>query len=318
MKERASDLRPSVFQRIDRDEWSALAAGLGSPLTLGEIAALRGTGDALDLAEVEQVYVPLSRLLSLYAADARRLYRDTQDFLDGAGIDRPATTPFIIGVAGSVAVGKSTIARLLRELLSRWPSTPHVELVTTDGFLHPNAELERRGLMLRKGFPESYDRRALLDFVARIKSGEREVRAPHYSHLVYDIVPEREVVIRRPDVLIVEGLNVLQPAPHGQALALSDLFDFSIYIDADEDHIREWYLSRFLKLQRSAFADPASYFHRYASLSEAEARETAAGIWERINGLNLVENILPTRDRARLVLQKAADHSVEQVLLRLV
>jgi len=314
----ASDLRPEVFQQIGRAEWAALAAGLGSPLTIGEIAALRGTGDVLDLTEVEQVYIPLSRLLNLYAADARRLYRDTQDFLDGAGVDRPATTPFIIGIAGSVAVGKSTIARLLRELLSRWPSTPRVELVTTDGFLYPNAELTRRGIMDRKGFPESYDRRALLDFVARIKSGEREVRAPHYSHLVYDIVPGEEIVIHRPDVLIVEGLNVLQPAPQGQALALSDLFDFSLYIDAAEPHVRDWYTSRFLKLQRSAFADPASYFHRYAALSETEAAATAADIWERINGRNLVENIVPTRDRARLVLQKAADHSVERVLLRLV
>ncbi len=313
-----SDLRPSVFQQIGRADWATLAAGLASPLTPSEIAALRGTGDELDIAEVEQVYIPLSRLLTLYAAGARRLYRDTQDFLDGAGIDRPAVTPFIIGIAGSVAVGKSTIARLLRELLSRWPSTPRVELVTTDGFLYPNAELERRGILDRKGFPESYDRRALLDFVAGIKSGEREVRAPHYSHLSYDIVPGREVVIRRPDILIVEGLNVLQPAPQGQALALSDLFDFSIYIDADEADVRAWYTNRFLKLQRSAFADPASYFHRYAALSEPEARETAAGIWERINGRNLVENILPTRDRARLVLQKAADHSVERVLVRLV
>jgi len=316
--ERASDLRPSVFQRIDREEWAALAAGMGSPLTPREVAALRGTGDELDITEVEQVYIPLSRLLSLYAADARRLYRDTQDFLDGAGIDRPATTPFIIGIAGSVAVGKSTIARLLRELLSRWASTPRVELVTTDGFLYPNAELARRGLMERKGFPESYDRRALLDFVARIKSGEREVRAPLYSHLVYDIVPGEEVVVHRPDVLIVEGLNVLQPAPHGQALALSDLFDFSVYIDADEDDIKNWYLNRWFKLQKGAFADPSSYFHRYASLGPAEARETALGIWERINGVNLVENILPTRDRARLVLQKASNHSVETVLLRLV
>jgi len=318
MEERVSDLRPTVFQRIDRDEWAALAAGMGSPLTQAEIAALRGTGDELDINEVEQVYIPLSRLLSLYAADARRLYRDTQDFLDGAGIDRPAATPFIIGIAGSVAVGKSTIARLLRELLSRWASTPRVELVTTDGFLYPNAELARRGIMERKGFPESYDRRALLDFVARIKSGEREVRAPLYSHLVYDIVPGEEVVVRRPDVLIVEGLNVLQPAPHGQALALSDLFDFSVYIDADEEDIKSWYLNRWFKLQKGAFADPSSYFHRYASLDPEAARTTALGIWERINGLNLVENILPTRDRARLVLQKAANHSVERVLLRLV
>ncbi len=313
-----SDLRPSVYQQIDRSEWAALASGLASPLAAPEIAALRGTGDVLDLIEVEQVYIPLSRLLNLYAANARRLERDTQDFLDGAGIDRAATTPFVIGIAGSVAVGKSTIARLLRELLSRWPGTPRVELVTTDGFLYPNAELIRRGILDRKGFPESYDQSALLDFVARVKSGEREARAPRYSHLSYDIVPGHEIVVRRPDVLIIEGLNVLAPAPQGRALVLSDLFDFSVYIDAEEEDIKAWYLSRWFKLQSSAFADPSSYFHRYASLGPEEARETALDIWDRINGVNLVENILPTRDRARLILQKAADHSVERVLLRLV
>jgi len=304
-----------VFQAIDRAEWAALAAGMGSPLSTEEIAALRGAGDPLDLTEVEEVYVPLSRLLSLYAAGAQRLYRDTQTFLNGAA-EGPGATPFVIGVAGSVAVGKSTIARVLRALLSRWPDTPKVELVTTDGFLFPNAELQRRGLMERKGFPESYDRRALLRFVSAIKAGEPEVRAPVYSHLVYDIVPGEEIVVHRPDVLIVEGLNVLQPAPQGQALAVSDLFDFTVYVDADPDDIAGWYVDRFLALRGGAFANPESYFHKYASLTEAEAVETARGIWERINHPNLLANILPTRDRATLVLRKAADHDVERVLLR--
>lgn len=304
----------AVFQEIPRAEWAALAKGMQSPLTPAELLALKGLGDEIDMAEVEEVYLPVSRLLSIYAADARRLYDDTQAFLNGSASGSP--TPFIIGVAGSVAVGKSTISRVLRALLSRWEDTPRVELVTTDGFLYPNAELARRGIMERKGFPESYDRRALLDFVARIKSGEAEVRAPHYSHFAYDIVPEAGVVVHRPDVLIVEGLNVLQPAPQGQALALSDLFDFTIYVDADPSDILRWYQARFRKLQRSAFANPDSYFHRYAALSEAEALATATDIWERINGRNLVENIAPTLPRATLVLRKAADHSVDRVLLR--
>jgi len=305
-----------VYQPIARDAWATLAAGLAAPLTPAEIAHLRGTGDELDLDEVQQVYLPLSRLLSLYATASRRLYTESRDFLDGAGVDGPGRTPFVIGVAGSVAVGKSTVSRVLRELLSRWPSTPNVEIVTTDGFLHPNAELERRGLMDRKGFPESYDRRALIDFVTAIKSGEPEVRAPHYSHTVYDIVPGRELIVQRPDVLIVEGLNVLQPAPRGEALALSDLFDFTVYVHAATADIERWYEERFLRFQRGAFARSESYFHRYAALSEAEARATAREIWGRINGPNLVRNILPTMPRATLVLHKAADHSVERVLLR--
>ncbi|MBO9577677.1 MAG: type I pantothenate kinase [Microbacteriaceae bacterium] len=304
-----------VFHAIGRAEWAALAAGMRAPLTPAEIAALQGTGDQLDLAEVEDVYLPLSRLLSLYASGAQRLYGETRGFLDGA-VAVPDETPFVIGVAGSVAVGKSTISRVLRELLSRWPGTPRVELVTTDGFLYPNAELVRRDLLQRKGFPESYDRRALVDFVSAIKAGEPEVRAPLYSHLVYDIVPGAEVVIRRPDVLIVEGLNVLQPAPQGQALALADLFDFSIYVDAATSDIEDWYVERFLRLRQGSFADPSSYFHRYAGLSDAEAVATARDIWDRINGRNLVENVLPTRERARLVLRKGPNHVVDRVLLR--
>jgi type I pantothenate kinase len=282
------------------------------PLTEVELVQLRGIGDVLDLAEVGEVYLPLSRLLSMYARAARRLHDETTSFLG----DRSMRTPFVIGVAGSVAVGKSTVARLLRELLSRWEDTPRVELVTTDGFLFSNAELERRGLMQRKGFPESYDRRALLRFVSRIKSGVEEARAPFYSHLAYDIVPDAEVVVHRPDVLIVEGLNVLQPATAGQRLAVSDLFDFSIYVDARTSDIEAWYEERFLRLQRGAFANPNSYFHRYAELSEDEARSRARSIWAAINEPNLEQNVLPTRARASLVLRKGADHAVTSVLLR--
>lgn len=298
------------FLEIDRAEWAALAPSTPLPLGAGEIERLRGLGDSLDLDEVAEVYVPLSRLLSLYVAGAQSTASEVREFL-GQPVQ---PTPFVIGVAGSVAVGKSTIARLLRELLSRWPDTPSVELVTTDGFLLPNAELERRGLMQRKGFPESYDRRALLRFVSEVKSGAPEVRAPVYSHLVYDVTDE-EVVVRRPDVLIVEGLNVLQPPSSGR-LAVSDLFDFTIYVDARTADIENWYVQRFLRLQRGAFADPSSYFHRYASLSEEQAIARARGIWHEINGPNLEQNILPTRARASLVLRKGPDHTVSTVLLR--
>jgi type I pantothenate kinase len=299
------------FLEIDRAEWAALAPSTPLPLGAGEVERLRGLGDTLDLTEVAEVYVPLSRLLNLYVAGALATGSAVREFL-GQPV-RP--TPFVIGVAGSVAVGKSTIARLLRELLSRWPDTPSVELVTTDGFLLPNAELERRGLMERKGFPESYDRRALLRFVSEVKSGAPEVRAPVYSHLVYDVVPGEQVVVRRPDVLIVEGLNVLQPPASGR-LAVSDLFDFTIYVDARTADIERWYVERFLRLQRGAFADPSSYFHRYAALSEDEAVARARAIWNGINGPNLAQNILPTRARASLVLRKGPDHTVSTVLLR--
>jgi type I pantothenate kinase len=299
------------FLEIDRAEWAALAPSTPLPLGAGEVERLRGLGDTLDLAEVAEVYVPLSRLLNLYVAGALSTGSAVHEFLGQPA--RP--TPYVIGVAGSVAVGKSTTARLLRELLSRWPDTPTVELVTTDGFLLPNSELARRGLMERKGFPESYDRRALLKFVAAVKSGAAEVRAPVYSHLVYDVVPDEHIVVRRPDVLIVEGLNVLQPPASGR-LAVSDLFDFTIYVDARTSDIERWYVERFLRLQRGAFADPSSYFHRYAALSEAEAVAQARSIWNAINGPNLVQNILPTRARASLVLRKGADHTVSTVLLR--
>jgi type I pantothenate kinase len=300
------------FLEIDRDEWAALAPRMPLPLTETELVQLRGLGDVLDTREVSEVYLPLSRLLSLYAKGTREIHDSTTEFLG----QKSRSTPFVIGVAGSVAVGKSTTARLLRELLARWDDTPRVELVTTDGFLLPNAELERRGIMDRKGFPESYDRRALLRFVTQVKSGASEVRAPFYSHLHYDIVTDAEVVVRQPDVLIVEGLNVLQPASAGHRLAVSDLFDFTVYVDARTSDIARWYQERFLSLQQGAFANPRSYFHRYASLTEDEAREKATDIWKRINEPNLLQNVLPTRARASLVLRKDSNHAVSSVLLR--
>ncbi|WP_179872997.1 type I pantothenate kinase [Microcella indica] len=312
MPEASAARETSPFVEIDRRRWAALAPATPQPLTEQELVQLRGLGDSLDLREVAEVYVPLSRLLNLYAAGARDLHSATRSFLGESG----RSTPFVIGVAGSVAVGKSTIARLLRELLSRWKDTPRVERVTTDGFLLPTAELARRGILHRKGFPESYDRRALLRFVSRIKSGVEEVRAPVYSHLTYDRVPDAEIIVRRPDILIVEGLNVLQPPGPGASLAVSDLFDFTVYVDARTSDIAQWYEDRFLALQSGAFVDPRSYFHRYAALSHEQAIAKAREIWREINEPNLVENILPTRARASLVLRKEHDHTVSTVLLR--
>src|SRR5919199_240130 len=306
----------SPFAEFDRETWGRLRLATPLTLTQADLDRLSGLGDRIDLDEVEQVYLPLSRLVGLYVAGVEGLHAATSTFLGEA----PDRTPFVIGIAGSVAVGKSTTARILRELLSRWPGTPRVELVTTDGFLLPNAELERRGLMQRKGFPESYDRRALLRFVMAVKSGTDEVAAPVYDHLVYDIVPGASVVVRQPDVLIVEGLNVLQPAgprPDGRpGIAVSDFFDFSIYVDAHIDDVWGWYVQRFLRLRETAFSRPESYFHRYASLSDGEAVRTAEHIWTTINERNLVENVLPTRPRATLVLTKGADHSVRRIRLR--
>jgi len=304
------------FVEMDRAEWAALAESAPLPLTADEVTRLRGLGDPIDLDEVETIYLPLSRLLNMYVGGIGALHQVTSAFLG----ERSERTPFVIGVGGSVAVGKSTTARVLRELLARWPDTPRVELITTDGFLYPNSVLEQRHIMARKGFPESYDRRALLRFVAEVKSGAEEVRAPRYDHLTYDILPGDQVVVRRPDVLIVEGLNVLQPAHLDEegrsALALSDFFDFSVYVDAQPADVRRWYIDRFLRLRETAFADPDSYFHRYAALTDAQAAATAEQIWSSINERNLVENILPTRGRATLVLTKGADHAVTRIRLR--
>ncbi|WP_448263414.1 type I pantothenate kinase [Microbacterium aurum] len=302
----------SLYREVDRAEWAALASGIQNPLSETEVVQLRGIGDRLDLTEVREVYLPLSRLLSTYAENTKRLGAETAAFLR----EPDTTTPFVVGVAGSVAVGKSTIARLLRELMSRWPGTPRVELVTTDGFLYPNAELERRGIMSRKGFPESYDRRALVRFLTDVKSGAAEARAPFYSHVRYDIVPDAYVTVRRPDVVIVEGLNVLSPPPTPNDVAVSDLFDFSVFVDADADDIAGWYVDRFLALREGAFSNPSSFFNVFAELSDAEAVETALGYWNDINLPNLRENVEPTKHRATLVLGKAADHTVKSVLLR--
>lgn len=307
----------SPYMELERSTWASLGQATENPLTHDEIRRLRGLGTHLDLAEVEQIYLPLSRLLSLYVESNGQLHRRTESFLGRA---QPRRTPFVIGVAGSVAVGKSTTARVLQELLARWPEHPNVALVTTDGFLYPNAELERRGLLTRKGFPESYDRRALLRFVVDIKSGRDEVEAPIYSHLVYDVRRDEKVVVHHPDIVIVEGLNVLQPASvrsDGRTgLAVSDFFDFSVYVDAATSDIQRWYVERFLRLRETAFQDPASYFRKYASLSEPEAVAEATRIWSSINGPNLVQNVLPTRSRATLVLRKDRDHSVRYVRLR--
>jgi type I pantothenate kinase len=308
----------SPFVDFDRPSWARLGEATPLPLTAAELDRVRSLGDEVDLDEVREVYLPLSRLLTLHVQEGGRLYRAYRTFL-GAHNARAqsARTPFVIGVAGSVSVGKSTTARLLKLLLARWPQHPRVELVTTDGFLHPNAELTRRDLMSRKGFPESYDRRALLRFVTEVKAGRAEVTAPVYSHLVYDIVPGERLTVHRPDILLLEGLNVLQPAAPGRAaLAVSDFIDFSVYVDAATDDIRRWYVERFLRLRETAFRDPTSYFRRYARLDEAQAVARAQSIWAEINGPNLRQNILPTRGRASLVLRKGPDHNVTGVRLR--
>jgi type I pantothenate kinase len=302
--------------RFSRAEWSRLRAATPLTLTDADLKALRGLNEHVSLDEVADVHLPLSRLLNLYVAAAQGLHRATDLFLGKP--ERPV--PYIVGIAGSVAVGKSTFARILRALLARWPNHPQVDLVTTDGFLYPNQALEERGLMNRKGFPESYDIRRLTRFMAELKSGAGAVRAPVYSHLTYDIVPGEETVVRHPDIVLVEGLNVLQTPDGARRRSIrsfvSDFFDFSIYLDADEHDIESWHAARFLTLRDTAFRDPRSYFQRYADLSTEDATATARRIWGDINGVNLRENIRPTRDRARLILRKGPDHSVQEIRLR--
>ena len=306
----------SPYHTFTRAEWAARREDTPMTLHPDEVTRLRSMHDRLDMSEVEEIYLPLSRLLSMYVAATQRLFRAQQGFL-GTGDTK---MPYIIGIGGSVAVGKSTSARVLQALLARWPNVPKVDLVSTDGFLYPNAILEREKLMDRKGFPESYDLQALLRFLTDVKAGRRPTRAPIYSHLVYDVMPNHWIEVDRPDILIVEGLNVLQAGrlpKDGEAIPfVSDFFDFSVYLDADEDVLKTWYVNRFLTLRGTAFADPKSFFHRYSTLSDEEAVATATSIWNRINLVNLHENILPTRQRADLILKKGVSHSVDEVALR--
>lgn len=306
----------SPFSEIPRADWAKLSDQTPLPLTEAEVDKLRGLGDKLNFKEVNDIYRPISRLLNLQVMTSQHLRNLRQSFLQ----EQFVSTPFVIGVAGSVAVGKSTTARLLRELTQRWPETPRVQLVTTDGFLYPTAELKRRNILHRKGFPESYDRRALLRFISDVKSGKDQVQAPVYSHLTYDIVPDQKIVVSRPDVLIVEGLNVLQPArPRADGklgVAVSDFFDFSIYVDAKEEDVRRWYIDRFLDLRKSAFSRPDSFFKHFANLSDSAAIERASEVWDTINGPNLRENVQPSRGRADLILRKNSQHQVHSVLLR--
>lgn len=316
MPNRGSELQFSPYRQFTRADWARLRADTPMTLSPPELEQLSGLMEELSVDEVEQIYLPMSRLLNLYVAAAQELHAVTSKFLGR----KDAKVPFIIGVAGSVAVGKSTTARVLRALLARWPDHPRVDLITTDGFLFPNAELDRRGIMNRKGFPESFDTARLLNFLAEVKSGRERAEAPVYSHFHYDILEGQKLTIERPDILIVEGLNVLQPARmprDGEAIPfVSDFFDFSIYIDADPAVIEEWYVTRFMRLRATAFRDPGAYFHRYAQHSAEEASARALDIWRTINLKNLEENIIPTRQRARLILRKDADHRVSSVALR--
>jgi len=304
----------SPYLDFDRATWARLRAATPLSLSEDDLAELQGINERVSLEEVETIYLPVSRLLNLHVAATQMLHKATDTFLGSL----PSPTPYVIGIAGSVAVGKSTAARILQALLAEWPAHPRVDLVTTDGFLYPNAVLESRGLLSRKGFPESYDVRRLLEFVIDVKSGKPNVKAPVYSHLTYDIVPGAWQEVNRPDVMILEGLNVLQTAPgqQGRTLFVSDFFDFSIYIDAHEDLIEQWYVDRFMTLRETVFTDAKSYFHRYASLTDQEARETALRLWREINYPNLKENIEPTRERAHLILEKDAEHDVAAVRLR--
>ncbi|WP_114196310.1 type I pantothenate kinase [Edaphovirga cremea] len=304
------------YLQFNRTQWAALRDSVPLTLTEAEIVNLKGINEDLSLEEVAQIYLPLSRLLNFYISSNLRRQAVLEQFLgtDGQKI------PYVIGIAGSVAVGKSTTARLLQALLSRWPEHRSVELITTDGFLHPNKVLQERGLMKKKGFPQSYDMHSLVQFVSAVKSGAKNVTAPVYSHLIYDVIPDGDKNIASPDILILEGLNVLQSGmdyPHDpHHVFVSDFVDFSIYVDAPEDLLQTWYISRFLKFRQGAFSDPNSYFHNYAKLPESEAINIATQLWKEINGLNLKQNILPTRERASLIMTKSANHAVESVRLR--
>jgi type I pantothenate kinase len=304
------------YLQFNKEDWSRLRALTPLTLTEDDLAELRGINDRISLEEVTLVYLPLSRLLNLYVSATQQLRHTTDTFLGSL----PAPVSYVIAIAGSVAVGKSTAARVIQALLSRWPHHPKVDLITTDGFLYPNHVLESRGLMNRKGFPESYDLRALLQFLRDLKSGQPELEVPVYSHEAYDIVPDKKKLIRQPDIVIVEGLNVLQTTDGRSGspprIFVSDFFDFSIFIDAQEEHIRQWYVDRFLTFQKTVFQSASSYFHRYAKLSVPDATQTAIQIWESINAINLRQNILPTRERAHLILEKVEDHSVRSVQLR--
>ena len=307
-------LAPYIY--FSKAEWAKLRADEPMTLDAGDIERLRALSDPISFGEAEEIYLPLSRLISLYVEATQALHQASSRFLGSNG----SKVPYIIGVAGSVAVGKSTTARILRALLQRWPSSPKVDLVTTDGFLYPNAVLEVRKLMERKGFPESYDRARFIEFLSDIKSGKPRVGVPVYSHLFYDVVPGEEIIVDRPDILIVEGLNILQPGELPRSgkpiLFASDFLDFSIYLDADEADLRAWYMERFARLRETAFADPKSFFHRFSQMSEADATRFGLWAWEEINLANLIENIVPTRSRADLILRKGSSHAIEEVALR--